>query len=61
MAREILKGGFENDCLSRRYKRLVKWWPGVRKAAKSKFWKRMRKEAKLKAMALANDANAGKE
>jgi hypothetical protein len=47
MARGKLKGGFEYDCLCRRYVRLFTWPPRVRKAAKRKFSKRMRKEAKL--------------
>lgn len=48
MAREILKSGLENDALTR-YKRHVHWRAGQRKLAKRKFWKRMRKEAKLTA------------
>ncbi len=48
MAREILKGGLENDALTP-YKRHVRWRSGERKFAKRKFWKRQRKEAKLKA------------
>lgn len=47
MAREILKGGLEQDALTG-YKRHVSWRPGERKFAKRKFWKRLRREAKLK-------------
>jgi hypothetical protein len=50
MAREKLKGGFETDCLSRRYVRLFTWPPRIRKSAKRKFWKRQRKAAKLKSI-----------
>lgn len=49
MARGRLKGGFEYDCLSRRYVRLFAWQPRIRKVAKRKFSKRTRKEAKLQA------------
>lgn len=44
-----MKGGLEYDCLCRRYVRLVNWRPRLRKSAKRKFWKRLRKEAKLSA------------
>lgn len=43
-----MKGGFEYDCLCRRYVRLVNWPPRLRKSAKRKFWKRIRREAKHK-------------
>lgn len=34
------KGGDECDCLSNSYRRLVRFRPGVVRAAKRKFWKR---------------------
>lgn len=42
-----IEGGFEYDCFCRRSVRFTTWPPRLRKSAKRKFWKRIRKEAKL--------------
>ena len=47
--RAILKGGTEQDCLSRRSRRIHKFKAGIVKAAKRTFWKRQRKQARMQA------------
>lgn len=39
---EPLKGGDEQDALSG-WRRFLNWRPGERKAAKNKFWRRVRR------------------
>lgn len=45
--RAILKSGMEQDCLSRRSRRIHKFKAGVVKGVKRQFWKRQRKQARL--------------
>lgn len=45
--RAPLIGGDEWDALTRRGKRVLRWQPGVRQWCKAKFWRRVRKQARL--------------
>lgn len=40
---EPLKGGLEQDALTG-WRRFLNWRPGERKAAKNKFWRRVRRK-----------------
>lgn len=42
MTIEPMKGGIEYDALSG-WRRFLSWRPGVRKFAKTKFWRRVRR------------------